>query len=871
MVLWRRGQPPCWLRYHTLRFPGEAQSFPGGRDPLGQALRQTRAPDKQSAMETSDIRRDSVGPWTALLLLGICLLANQYLTLPRLKRFVLSQTAGDSMDSIQKRALDLILDNWTEVITPIDVAIGVAILIVIAYLVYTELARGALTAILRRAETSRSILLLLLGFASLVITRYYLNPGQVFMGDTETHTLRSWMVAENLRNLQAPVWSNYWYGGYPLLEFYGPLYFVVTALMTLLFGDIHLATKLLLWLCHVGSIFAMFFFLREATGRSLPALLGALAYALSFHRVQIILYQGDLQLSVVFLLYPLILLLIERFLSGAARPRSTFLLFTCAVVALILNHHGYAFFGLAILGIYLLVRVVTWSGRTSDRLRVLAYFTLAGCGALLVSAFLLVPFILEASYARGMPVLPFSILVPNVRAPILFLKLFRWAAVGDGGSVGYIGLSIGVLAALAIPHAIINRVGPAIALAAGAAASLLMVRDNIQYNVKNLDFFMFYVAALTAWAPLALEAFAPKRPVVERLKAKWAEHFAARVTLILIGFLLVDLGPTTFHSVYREDYRFKEQMYQRLVAVGDSYKVIERQVLKYESGGDPLKYVDADKLGVISAYDRLQSPLGFFHEGAGRSFGYNVEMVKNLHRELNEGRLSDLSILGLYLMGVKYVLFRDRYRYFSPPLQASGHYALEEGILRLKHATPLILSTRVVSTSQVEGYPRANLIETRRYFDPETYDHSGRHFREIVLPLIKKMGVDMERGVADVLIAEDGWAASAPGRPVDLRVEITDFSVDLKAVTVRYRSNMDAFGRLAYTYFPYLAVEVDGEPVKFFRSAMNYILVPLPAGEHVLTTRGVASPLCKRTFLFSLVALLAVVLLPARVFAVFKH
>jgi len=47
-------------------------------------------------------------------------------------------------------------------------------------------------------------------------------------------------------------------------------------------------------------------------------------------------------------------------------------------------------------------------------------------------------------------------------------------------------------------------------------------------------------------------------------------------------------------------------------------------------------------------------------------------------------------------------------------------------------------------------------------------------------------------------------------------------------------ANADAFGELSYNYFPYLRVDVDGILVTFYRSAMNHILVRLPAGHFLL-------------------------------------
>ena len=299
-----------------------------------------------------------------------CLFAIQYITLPRIKDFVLSSSLNDHTDAIRQNAVKLFIDHWATVLTPFDLFMICLLFFFLLALVFFELLANGLSVFLSHFSSKPKALTLFLLLTSILITRYYLNPGNVFMGDSETYTVRSWMVAEHLKNMQFPVWSNYWYGGFPLLQYYAPLLFVVIAVLNLIFQDIDVATKLVLWTSHVGSVFVMFYFLREVTRNDLSSLLGSLAYALLFHRIHIVLYQGDLHLSLVFLLYPLIFLILEKYLNGRFPARKAFLLFSFAASALILTHHAYAFFGLVFVAVYLLVRVFTeentWAGKIQD-------------------------------------------------------------------------------------------------------------------------------------------------------------------------------------------------------------------------------------------------------------------------------------------------------------------------------------------------------------------------------------------------------------------------------------------------------------------------------------------------------------------------
>lgn len=182
--------------------------------------------------------------WFVLLMIAGCLFTIQYITLPRIKAFVLSSSLNDHTQVIRRNAMKLLIDNWATILTPFDLFMISLLCFLLLALVFSELLRDRLSAFLSKLSGNPKALTWFLLVTSILITRYYLNPGNVFMGDSETYTVRSWMVAEHLKNMQFPVWSNYWYGGFPLLQFYAPLLFVVIAIFHLIFQDINLALSL---------------------------------------------------------------------------------------------------------------------------------------------------------------------------------------------------------------------------------------------------------------------------------------------------------------------------------------------------------------------------------------------------------------------------------------------------------------------------------------------------------------------------------------------------------------------------------------------------------------------------------------------------
>ena len=97
---------------------------------------------------------------------------------------------------------------------------------------------------------------------------------------------------------------------------------------------------------------------------------------------------------------------------GAFLLEKPFFCFCLQRLALILTHHAYAFFGLVFVAVYLLVRVFTEENTWAEKFKTLAFFAFSSICAFLVSAFSLLPFILELHEVQGMPKIPFHLLLP---------------------------------------------------------------------------------------------------------------------------------------------------------------------------------------------------------------------------------------------------------------------------------------------------------------------------------------------------------------------------------------------------------------------------------------------------------------------------
>jgi hypothetical protein len=807
-------------------------------------------------MTTMSPRRAShTGAWSALVALLLGLFALQFITLPKLRDLVVAHSVKLHIEKAQGSALDVLKAGWRSALDGVDFALLAALAVIALWMLASEIYTRRYSRLLADLDTRPRAMLALLVLLAIATTRYYLNRGAVFMGDATMHIEVSAAVAEHLRELSLPVWSNYWYGGFPLLEYYAPLFFYVSGALTLVLGDIHSAIKAVLFLGHFGSMLTMYWFLSCATQRRTHALLGAMCYGLAFHHMHIILYRGDLHMTLIYLIYPLLFLHVERYMRAQLDARQVFVRLAFTTFFLIIAHHAYAFFGLLFFALFVLVRSAATPARGAPLWRSVAplYLGLAGGG--LMATFLLVPAVLDQVWVRGMPGLPFEILIPTPPKPGFLKAMLRWQLIGDRKNIGYLGISIALFAVLGAAHTLRHRIPTALGLLLGGLYALFTLRAGMQYNVKNMNFVVFYSAALAAFAPALLEQWRNTLSFPAR---------TSRITLALLALLFIDLGPTTVQYVYREQADFKEQMYTRIRALDANYRTIERQLIYRDGEQDSEAAFDPHMLGSVMPREPLASPFGWVHEAAGLSFGYLVEIGKQMHRELARNELSARTLDGLYLSGVKYITFRDRYQYFSPPLPAAPDYSLSDGLLQVATARPLIASTRLIAADTVPGYQPGNEIEARQYHDDQAFAYANQDYARLVVPLLDAMGIDRQRGTAAAIPVLGTEGAESTSGSAPLTIDILDYRVNIAHMTLQYRANTAAFAQLCFTYFPYLDLQVDGQAVPFSRSAFNFIVLAIPAGEHVITLKARVSPLRRHAFLITLAATLLVMLMPAR-------
>jgi len=202
---------------------------------------------------------------------------------------------------------------------------------------------------------SCTLLAILLAYGSSM----YLTPGHTYDFDGNAHTARIHMVHKCLEQGHWPLWSNDWYCGYPLMQFYSPLYFLAGGLMEFLTAEPVLAAKITMYSANIISGISVYLLAAMITGNPWSGVLAGIIYALApWHLFQLMGW-GRHPVSLIYALLPVPLLAYECFRNRRVGLIRAAVFAGFAVCLLILAHYGYAVFC-----VYLFLICVVLDGRT---------------------------------------------------------------------------------------------------------------------------------------------------------------------------------------------------------------------------------------------------------------------------------------------------------------------------------------------------------------------------------------------------------------------------------------------------------------------------------------------------------------------------
>ncbi|MCK4539358.1 MAG: hypothetical protein KAV42_11230 [Candidatus Krumholzibacteria bacterium] len=687
-------------------------------------------------------------------------------------------------------------------LTALDWIIISALAAAIISMIVLELRKKKISLELESIFCSEKQTLLLVAALSALACRFYISPGLFSLGDSSLHVYRAWGAAHSFSEGHYPFWSFFNYGGFPFLQFYGPLFYLLVASTGALFGSIDWSAKIWLFLLHWGSAFPIYYWARALGGKRGGAVVAALAYVLSFQHTHTIIWTGALQMSGIYFTFPLVLLSIEKILRQ--RPAAWPIVLSISTASMILFHQGYAVFGLQLAFLYIIVRWIIKTDETRIGVKsvLLSLFGL-GAGVFLCSIFLW-NIVFNHSGVYFPSELP--LLRPGFPTLDLLKKILLWRNLWSGWTAAYMGISLIGFAAIS-SFLVWNR--------------RRSIDLNILRSVSILALFALLCSASggrtinLALAFIAVLAFG-----VTGIAQRSSQ---GKITLILLVLLFIDLGPTTVQSPFRSDHLFIRQGMENAAVKIKPHRALYGY--SSQAGTHYFNWSDSRQTDLIL-------PTGFFPQGAPHSLNAITGMVDMMNE--SKGVLTEEIRNALYLWDVAALLTYTRTSFTDPAFEG---LETAEGDPRFAWnfpASPIILSQMIViaDDDSLEHLQKIALLQKHG----ESDDPVRKEFIRLSNKWIKKMEIDRSQSAAVRLFVLPGEPPlpNLPSWTQPPEIVIKDFVVDMYKVSIRYSTNQEGFLRAAFSWYPDLEVTLDGAIVETRRSLLGAIILSSPPGDHTL-------------------------------------
>jgi hypothetical protein len=793
---------------------------------------------------SGEVKAGAPRPWPTevavlLAILAILLLVFQYTTLVKFQTLVPSTGFWSWAEFSEKVRQEVPLNRS-------DAAVPLSMLGILAALLVLELRGRRLTRFVEAALDSEARAVGVLGLGSLVLVRYYFAPGQPgWGGDAAEHIAYAAIAARAFAEGEIPIWTNYFAGGSPYLQFYGFLFFYVIGLVDLAVGDLFSSLKLVMGGAHAFSGLSMYWLVRTACCSRPAGLAAGLAYVLSFWHVQQVLIMGRLPLSLFYALLPLPFCGFELARLGRWRLPAVLGGGLC-LAGLVFTHPGYGFWATTFLGLYALLRAGPLWARRRGRAWSGSGLAILGWGMVL-GAYLTLPMWLEAQHTG----LGHGVSLAGVPDPgwqhLLVWSNFRvraWPLPPDQHNWygGYLGLSLAGLALLGLLSPVLKRGSwrrkALVAVGAGLVLSLVLVLGYRWPLVQALPM----VGSMNAGRYLLFAVFFLACAAGGALAWLGARGQWLTGALVLI---LADLGPTTFQHPYiprsvspagypldmveglaAETIRFEEgemPNYRLYATTAQIHPFVAIGWLQYRTGMPLFQTLYAEApLG----YDYLAAPWARF--AAPRLDRARWEDQVEARREY------ELVFAGARLLNIRHAVAIES----QAGKQTRRYFRMGWG-----NSTPVLVAPRIM------GYPAEELAllkekgELERLVGESFPQGDLKELAEIfpALWVARTTGVHHQENTCEVIVLRE--LAGQRDLGTAPQAQVLEHRVWNQRVKLRVRVTAHCYARLAYSYYPYLRVEVDGQEVQAMPTADGCMALELEEGEHQIELVPYLSPL----------------------------
>jgi hypothetical protein len=749
-----------------------------------------------------------------------------------------------TVERVQNRAIDLTTKE--QALAPAqlagalgltDYALVATALIACVLLVIGEWRAKVFSKLLRTATPIQNFFILTIVGAWL--GHSYLFPGLLLAGDTGSHIARFLEMRAGFQQGVFPDWSNYQYLGSPLLEFTGPLTYVVGGVLDLAARDPVCTTKALLFTAHLASGWLFYGLLRRFGIIPPAALVAAIGFSGSFALLNLFLYRGVFPQAFTILFVILLFYAAEGLMHDTKHQARDWLMFALSTAGIIINHQPHALFVSAYLGLFTIASLLLghWPWRNLPAL------IGAGTMGLIISLVALVPMVVEADRVMITPELGlFHFRIPTLQR--LALLVFWQNTRMPGGTEwwAYLGL---VFAAVAL---------------FGACSALLLPTQGAHGKLALVALLCFLLS-LTLYVPVVRDIifvafFVGIFAAIGMEKLFSLTNPESRLPLLVFVALLLDAASTSVQPLARSDKQHFIAAGEYLASAAPNERVIEAVLKRDGSFGFDIG-PDATPL---SYYTTIPRVAGYHNLAATHVHNFAETIVKMAERDLrSDGRISPSTQILVGILNASRIVC---FGFVANGCPKSFITATAEGplgdVVHIPNAAPVLFSQNVallVSPSEVEK----PLLWNEDYYLPDADSAAVTGVEAFLRRYLEAAEIDPATHTARALPVRAlpsprpfTTAADGPSKQL-----VTRYSVSLEKVALRIESDVPGYVQLSHPWYPDTEVLVDGKKIVPLRGALDLMVLALHPGTNDIEIRPSTTPLRLGLAGLSCLALLA--------------
>ena len=662
----------------------------------------------------------------------------------------------------------------------------------------------------------------------------YLFPGVLLGGDSGSHIARFLEMRRGFDAGAIAQWTNYDYLGSPLLGFTGPLTYLLGGALDVAVRDPVTTAKIMLFASHLIAGWVFWALLRRLEFAALPSVVGAIAFAGSFALLHLFLYRGVFPQQFTILFLVLVFYAAEGLMRGLPGRARDWLIFALATAGLIVNHQPHALFCGLYLGLFGGASLLLGRWQRGRLWSLLS----AGIMGVAISLFAVLPIIAEANWVM---IEPGGSLV-GVHAPTLarLFDLIMWSNSRTTFGIdywAYVGIVCLALALVGGWAALSRRLGDA-RRSLALAALPCVVASFFLYDpvVRDIIFIVFFAALFAALGTEWIVAHA--RP-------------PSRIMLVIFLALVIDVASTSVQPIARTDKGFMITAGRYLEANAPNQRIIEATIGRDES----ITLEIGPGSGAISYYSTVQRVAGHHNMAAARVHNYAETIVKLAERELrSDGRLSPETESLVGLLNVTRIVCLGSFSSGCP-----AHIAATEAepplgaVLHIADATPAVFSQTLIALAPPPGSDKPMLWIDN--YDDEAFASQIAGITDFLDRYRDTMQIHPGSNSAAAIAVRQLPPEPLPSVSGAWHPRMTSYAVDLQSVTMTVSSDAPGYVQLAHPWFPASEVRINGRVVATLEGAIDFMVVPIAAGENRIEIGPIVTPIRRISNIMSAVSL----------------